>query len=54
MADLYSCSCGNQTSQCSDRGVRCTACKTEFLTQHTPVAEFNSAITEEVTQELEQ
>jgi hypothetical protein len=54
MADLYTCSCGNQTWEIFDKGVRCATCKTEYLTQHTPVTEFNSAVTEEVAQELEQ
>ncbi|MGA7850981.1 MAG: hypothetical protein WCA13_17905 [Terriglobales bacterium] len=32
--------------------VRCTACVVEYVTPHVPVAEFNSAITEELEEEL--
>lgn len=52
MADLYTCSCGNQTWEIFDAGVRCTACQTEYVTPHTPVAEFNSEVTEEMEEEL--
>jgi hypothetical protein len=52
MADLYTCSCGNQTWEILDNGVRCTACKTEYVTLHTPVSEFNSAVTKEMEEEL--
>jgi hypothetical protein len=52
MADLYTCSCGNQTWEIFDTGVRCTACQTEYVMQHTPVAEFNHAITQEMEEEL--
>ncbi len=52
MSDLYTCSCGNQTWEIVDTGVRCTACQTEYVTFHTPVAEFNSAVTEEMEEEL--
>lgn len=54
MADLYTCSCGKQTWEIFDTGVRCTACKTEYVTQHTPVAEFNHAVTEELEEALEE
>ena len=54
MADLYTCSCGNQTWEIFDTGVRCTACKTEFAAQHTPVGEFNHAVTEELEEALEE
>jgi len=54
MADLYTCSCGNQTWQILETGVRCTACKTEYVTQHTPVAEFNHTVTEELEEALEE
>jgi hypothetical protein len=52
MADLYTCSCGNQTWEISDTGVRCTACQAEYVTRHTPVAEFNSAVTQAMEEEL--
>ncbi len=52
MADVYTCSCGNQTWEIFDTGVRCTVCKAEFVTPHTPVAEFNSVITHELEEEL--
>ena len=54
MADLYTCSCGNQSWQIFDTGVRCTACKTEYPAQHTPVGEFNHAVTEELEEALEE
>ena len=54
MADLYTCSCGNQTWQIFDSGVRCTACKTEFITRHAPVSEFNHEINEELVEQLEE
>jgi len=54
MADLFTCSCGNQTWEIYDPGVRCTACKTEFVTLHAPVAEFNHAVTEELEEALEE
>jgi hypothetical protein len=54
MADLFTCSCGNQAWEIYDAGVRCTACKTEFVTQHTPVAEFNHMVTEELEETLEE
>jgi hypothetical protein len=52
MPDLYTCSCGSQTWQISDTGVRCTVCQTEYVTPHTPVAEFNSTVTQEMEEEL--
>jgi len=52
MTDLYTCSCGNQTWEIFDTGVHCTACQTEYLTQHTPVAEFNHEITQQMEEEL--
>jgi hypothetical protein len=52
MADLYTCSCGNQTWEIFDTGVRCTTCQAEYVTPHTPVAEFNSAIAQEMEEEL--
>jgi len=52
MADLYTCSCGNQTWEILDTVVRCTACETEYVTLHTPVAEFNSGVTKEMEEEL--
>jgi hypothetical protein len=52
MADLYTCSCGNQTWEISDTGVRCTACQAEYVTRHTPVAEFNSVVTQAMEEEL--
>ena len=52
MADLYTCTCGNQTWQIFDTCVRCAACQAEYVTSHTPVAEFNSAITKELEEEL--
>jgi len=54
MADLYTCSCGHQTWEIFDTGVRCTACNTEYVTQHTPVAEFNHMVTEELEEALEE
>lgn len=54
MADLYTCSCGSQTWQIFDTGVRCTACQTEFVAQHMPVAEFNHAATQQLEEELEE
>ncbi len=54
MPDLYTCSCGNQTWEIFDSGVRCAACKTEYVTAHTPVAEFNHIVTEELEEALEE
>ena len=54
MVDLYTCSCGNQTWEIFDTGVRCVTCKTEYVTPHTPVAEFNRAVTEELEEALEE
>ncbi len=53
MADLYTCSCGNQTWEIFDTGVRCTACKTEYVTPHMPVTEFNHTVAQEIAEELE-
>lgn len=53
MADLYTCSCGNQTWQILDAVVRCTACGTEFATQHLPVLEFNEMVTQELEETFE-
>ncbi len=53
MADLYTCSCGSQTWQIFDTVVRCTACGTEFATQHTPVLEFNEMVTQELEESFE-
>ncbi len=52
MADLYTCSCGNQTWKIFDTGVRCTACDMEYVTSHTSVSEFNSEVTHELEEEL--
>jgi hypothetical protein len=52
MADLYICSCGNQTWEIFDTGVRCTECKTEYVVQHAPVAEFNHMVAHEMEEEL--
>jgi hypothetical protein len=54
MNDLYTCSCGSQIWQIFDTGVRCTACQTEFVTQHMPVAEFNHVATQQMEEELEE
>ncbi len=54
MADMYTCKCGNQTWEISDAAVRCTACRTEYVTLHTPVGEFNSMVTEKMQEELEE
>ncbi len=54
MTELYTCSCGNQTWEIFDMGVRCTACQAEYLTRHEPVAEFNREITQEMEEELAQ
>ncbi|MGC2324424.1 MAG: hypothetical protein WA463_17455 [Terriglobales bacterium] len=54
MADVYTCSCGNQTWQILETGVRCVACETEFVAQHTPVSEFNHMVTEELEEVLEE
>jgi hypothetical protein len=53
MADLYTCNCGNQKWEISDTVVRCTECSTEYVTRHTPVAEFNHEITQELVEEME-
>lgn len=53
MADLYTCNCGNQRWEITDTFVRCTECKTEYVTRHTPVAEFNHEITQELVEEME-
>jgi len=52
MADLYTCICGNQTWEIFDTGVRCAACQAEYVTQHTTVAEFNHAVTQNLEEEL--
>ncbi len=54
MSDLYTCGCGNQTWQIFDTVVRCTACAQEYLTQHTPVGEFNHRVIQEVEEQLEE
>jgi len=54
MADVYTCSCGNQTWQILETGVRCVACGAEFVAQHTPVSEFNHMVTEELEEVLEE
>jgi len=54
MADLYTCTCGNQTWQIFDIGVRCTKCNTEYPVQHMPVKEFNHSLTEELEEALEE
>jgi hypothetical protein len=54
MADVYTCSCGNQTWQILEAVVRCAACGTEFAAQHMPVAEFNHTVTEELEKVLEE
>ena len=54
MADLYTCTCGNQRWEIFDHGVRCTACQAEYVNQHTPVAEFNHALTQELEEALEE
>ena len=54
MADVYTCSCGNQTWQIFEAAVLCTACKTEFVAVHMPVAEFNHMVTEELEEVLEE
>jgi hypothetical protein len=54
MADVFTCTCGNQVWQIFDTGVRCTACKTEFITHHVPVAEFNHMVNQELEEELEE
>ena len=54
MADLYTCSCGHQTWEIFDNGVRCAACGTEYVTQHAPVATFNHMVTEELEEALEE
>ena len=53
MTDLYTCNCGNQTWEIFESGVRCAACTTEFVVQHTPVKEFNHMVTQELEEELE-
>ncbi len=53
MDDLYTCNCGNQTWEIFGSGVRCAACKTEFLVAHMPVKEFNHMVTEELEEALE-
>jgi len=54
MADVYTCSCGNQTWQILETGVRCTACATEFVAQHMAVSEFNHMVAEELEEVLEE
>ncbi len=54
MADLYTCCCGNQSWQIFDTVVRCTTCGQEYLTQHTPVEEFNHRIKVEMEEEMEE
>jgi len=54
MADVYTCSCGNQTWRILEAGVRCTVCGTEFVASHMPVAEFNHMVTEELEEVLEE
>lgn len=54
MADMYTCSCGNQTWQILETAVRCTACGTEFVAPpHIPVAAFNHMVTLELEEVLE-
>lgn len=52
MEDVYTCTCGNQTWMILENQVQCTACKTTFDCQHTPVKEFNHRVAEDV-EELE-
>jgi hypothetical protein len=54
MADVFTCTCGNQIWQIFDTGVRCTACKTEFITHHVPVSEFNHMVNIELEEQLEE
>jgi len=54
MADMYTCSCGNQTWQVLEAAVRCTACGTEIVAPHMPVAEFNHMVTQELEEVLEE
>jgi len=54
MADVYTCSCGNQTWRILENAVRCTACATDFVAAHMPVAEFNHMVTEELEEVLEE
>ena len=54
MADVYTCSCGNQTWQILETAVRCTACGTEFVAPHMPVAAFNHLVALELELELEE
>ena len=53
MEDLYTCNCGSQIWEILENGVRCVACKTEFIVQHTPVKEFNHMVTQELEEALE-
>lgn len=54
MADIYTCSCGNQTWEIFDNGVRCLACKEEFVVTHMPVKDFNHMVTEALEEALEE
>lgn len=54
MNDVYTCSCGNQTWQIFETGVRCTECKNEYVTQHTPVLEFTQIVAKELEDILEE
>jgi len=54
MADMYTCSCGNQTWQVLEAAVRCTACGTEVVAPHMPVTEFNHMVTQELEEVLEE
>jgi len=54
MADVYTCSCGNQMWKILEDVVRCTACATEYVAPHMPVAEFNHMVTLELEEVLEE
>ena len=54
MADVYTCSCGNQTWRILDAAVRCATCGTEFVAPHMAVGEFNHMVTEELEEVLDE
>lgn len=54
MADMYTCTCGNQTWQILDTAVRCMACGGEFVASHMPVQAFNHMVTMELEEVLDE
>ena len=54
MADMYTCSCGNQTWQVLEDIVRCVAGGTEIVAPHMPVQAFYHMVTLELEEVLEE